>query len=97
MVITPNAAWLQVRVCIAASAPGLSHCNTHLPALQNRVFSDKNERQISRARLTQWVADGADLATPDPAKPANNNEQLTVDQLTFMLNNGQAHIGPRGR
>jgi excisionase family DNA binding protein len=52
---------------------------------------------FSRARLSQWVADGADLAKPDPAKSNNNNEQLTVDQLTFMLNNGQAHIGPRGR
>jgi excisionase family DNA binding protein len=47
--------------------------------------------------LTQWVADGTDLAKPDPAKPANHNEQLTLDQLTGMLNNGQAHIGTRGR
>ena len=47
--------------------------------------------------LTQWVADGADLAKPDPVKAANDNEQLTLDQLTGMLNNGQAHIGTRGR
>jgi excisionase family DNA binding protein len=47
--------------------------------------------------LTQWVADGADLAKPAPVKAANDNEQLTLDQLTGMLNNGQAHIGTRGR
>jgi excisionase family DNA binding protein len=46
--------------------------------------------------LTQWVADGADLAKPDPAKAANDNEQLTLDQLTGMLNNGQARVSRKG-
>jgi hypothetical protein len=45
--------------------------------------------------LTQWVADGADLVKPHPAKPTNDNEQLTARQLTFMLNNGQAKIAPK--
>ena len=45
--------------------------------------------------LTQWVADGADLAKPNPAKAANDNEQLTLDQLTGMLNNGQAKIATK--
>ena len=31
------------------------------------------------------------------SEAANDNEQLTLDQLTGMLNNGQAHIGTRGR
>jgi excisionase family DNA binding protein len=50
---------------------------------------------FSRAKLSQWVADGADLAKLDPAKTANDHEQLTLDQLTGMLNNGQARIGPK--
>jgi excisionase family DNA binding protein len=55
---------------------------------------------FSRAKLNQWVADGADLAPmpptkPDPSKTANDHEQLTLDQLTGMLNNGQARIGPK--
>ena len=50
---------------------------------------------FSRAKLSQWVADGADLAKPDPAKPVNDNEQLTLDQLTGMLNNGQARIASK--
>jgi hypothetical protein len=32
---------------------------------------------------------------PDPSKTANDHEQLTLDQLTGMLNNGQARIGPK--
>jgi excisionase family DNA binding protein len=47
---------------------------------------------FSRAKLSQWVADGADLAKPDAAKSANDHEQLTLDQLTGLLNNGQARI-----
>jgi excisionase family DNA binding protein len=47
--------------------------------------------------LTQWVADGADLANPDPGRPVNDDEQLTLDQLTGMLNTGQARLGTKGR
>jgi len=46
---------------------------------------------FSRQKLTQWVADGADRAQT----PANGNEQLSLDQLTGMLNNGQARMGPK--
>jgi excisionase family DNA binding protein len=49
---------------------------------------------VSRAKLSQWVADGADLAQP-PEKPVNDNEQLTLDQLTGMLNTGQARIASK--
>ena len=47
---------------------------------------------FSRAKLSQWVADGVDLAKPDPSKPLNDNEQLTLDQLSGMLNTGQARV-----
>ena len=46
---------------------------------------------FSRQKLTQWVADGADRAQ----QQANDNEQLSLDQLTGMLNTGQARIGPK--
>ena len=50
---------------------------------------------FSRAKLSQWVADGADLAKPDPAKSVHDHEQLTLDQLSGMLNNGQARIASK--
>ena len=50
---------------------------------------------FSRTKLNQWVADGADLAKSNPAKADNDNGQLTLDQLTGMLNNGQAKIAPK--
>ena len=55
---------------------------------------------FSRAKLSQWVADGADLAQthpakPDSAKPDNDHEQLSLDQLTGMLNTGQARIASK--
>jgi excisionase family DNA binding protein len=46
---------------------------------------------FSRQRLTQWVANGADLAPPH----ADDNEQLSRDELASMLNTGQARIGPK--
>ncbi len=45
---------------------------------------------FSRAKLTQWVADGADLANR-----AEGGEQLTLDQLTGMLNTGQAKVASK--
>jgi excisionase family DNA binding protein len=45
---------------------------------------------FSRAKLTQWVADGADLAIR-----AEGGEQMSLEQLTGMLNNGQARIGTK--
>jgi excisionase family DNA binding protein len=50
---------------------------------------------FSRAKLSQWVADGADLAKPDPTKSVHDHEQLTLDQLTGMLNTGQARIASK--
>jgi excisionase family DNA binding protein len=50
---------------------------------------------FSRAQLSQWVADGADLAQTQPAKPDNDNAQLSLDQLTGMLNTGQARIASK--
>jgi excisionase family DNA binding protein len=50
---------------------------------------------FSRAKLSQWVADGADLAQTQPAKPDNDNAQLSLDQLTGMLNTGQARIASK--
>ena len=48
---------------------------------------------FSRQKLTQWVADGADRA--QQSTPVNDDGQLSLDQLTGMLNNGQARIGPK--
>jgi len=45
---------------------------------------------FSRAKLTQWVADGADLANR-----AEGGEQLTLDHLTGMLNTGKARISSK--
>ena len=45
---------------------------------------------FSRAKLTQWVADGADLANR-----VSDGEQLTLGQLTGMLNTGQARISSK--
>jgi excisionase family DNA binding protein len=45
---------------------------------------------FSRAKLPQWVADGADLANR-----AASGEQLSLDQLTGMLNTGQARVNSR--
>jgi len=45
---------------------------------------------FSRAKLTQWVSDGADLATR-----AEDGEQLSLDQLTGMLNTGKARINSK--
>ena len=46
--------------------------------------------------LTQWIADGGDRAAKsNPAKAANDNQQLTLDELTGMLNNGQAKIAQK--
>jgi len=45
---------------------------------------------FSRAKLTQWVSDGADLATR-----AEDGEQLSLDQLTGMLNTGKARINAK--
>jgi hypothetical protein len=38
----------------------------------------------------QWIADGGDRANRVSA-----GEQLTLDQLTGMLNNGQARVAPK--
>ena len=43
-----------------------------------------------RQTLEKWVADGADRANR-----ASENEQLTLDELTGMLNSGQAKITPK--
>jgi excisionase family DNA binding protein len=45
---------------------------------------------FSRAKLTQWVADGADLSNR-----VEGGEQLSLDQLTGMLNTGQARINAK--
>ena len=45
---------------------------------------------FSRAKLTQWVADGADRA-----HRVEGGDQLTLDQLTGMLNTGQARISSK--
>jgi len=45
---------------------------------------------FSRAKLTQWVSDGADLANR-----AEGGKQLSLDQLTGMLNTGQARISTK--
>jgi excisionase family DNA binding protein len=45
---------------------------------------------FSRAKLTQWVSDGADLAFR-----AEGGEQLSLDQLTGMLNTGKARINSK--
>jgi excisionase family DNA binding protein len=45
---------------------------------------------FSRAKLTQWVAEGADLANR-----AEGGEQLSLGQLTGMLNTGQARINAK--
>jgi len=42
---------------------------------------------FSRAKLTQWVADGADRANR-----VEGSGQLTLDQLTGMLNTGEAKV-----
>lgn len=52
---------------------------------------------FSRAKLSQWVADGGDLAKPDPSKPVSDHEHLSPDQLADMLNSGQAHVARRAR
>ena len=55
----------------------------------NRIPHARLGRKLlfSRAKLTQWVSDGADLAIR-----AEGGEQLTLDQFTGMLNTGQARI-----
>jgi excisionase family DNA binding protein len=45
-----------------------------------------------RPSLVQWIAEGGDRA-----KPARPGEQLSMDQLVGMLNNGQARIAPKRR
>jgi excisionase family DNA binding protein len=40
-----------------------------------------------RQSLVQWIAEGGDRA-----KPVSEGEQLTMDRLVGMLNNGQARI-----
>jgi excisionase family DNA binding protein len=43
-----------------------------------------------RQTLTQWVADGADRANR-----VSDGEQLSLDQLTGMLNTGQARVASK--
>ena len=43
-----------------------------------------------RQSLVQWIADGADRANP-----VREGEQLTLDQLTGMLNTGQAKVASK--
>jgi excisionase family DNA binding protein len=43
-----------------------------------------------RQRLVQGIADGADRANR-----VSEGEQLTLDQLTGMLNTGQAKVAPK--
>jgi excisionase family DNA binding protein len=45
---------------------------------------------FSRTKLTQWVADGADRANR-----VEGGEQLILDQLTGMLNTGQARVSTK--
>lgn len=45
---------------------------------------------FSRAKLTQWVADGGDRANT-----AGNAEQLSLDDLPGMLNSGKARIASK--
>jgi excisionase family DNA binding protein len=45
---------------------------------------------FSRAKLTQWVSDGADRANR-----VESGEQLSLDQLTGMLNTGKARINSK--
>ena len=58
----------------------------------NRIPHARLGRKLlfSRAKLTQWVSDGADLANQ-----VSDGEQLTLDQLTGMLNTGQARIASK--
>jgi excisionase family DNA binding protein len=48
------------------------------------------KRLFHRQSLVQWIADGADRANR-----VSEGEQLTLDPLTGMLNNGQARIGTK--
>ena len=58
----------------------------------NRIPHARLGRKLlfSLAKLTQWVSDGADLANG-----VKGGEQLTLDQLTGMLNTGQARISSK--
>ena len=47
---------------------------------------------LSRAKLSPWVADGANLAKPVPFKPVNDHEQRILDHLTSLLNNGRPRV-----